>query len=67
MLKYFFKKLQKVPILREIKHFLFLLYYSINLHVINFLKHISKANKIQLKANKIQSHNGEQIKNLKKK
>jgi len=34
MLKQLFKKLQKIPISIEIKHFLFLLYYSTNLHVL---------------------------------
>jgi hypothetical protein len=38
MLKQLFKKLQKITISIEIKHFLFLLYYWTNLHVINFLK-----------------------------
>jgi len=38
MLKQLFKNLQKIPISIEIKHFLFLLYYLTNLHVIYFLK-----------------------------
>jgi len=38
MLKQLFKKLQKIPTSIDIKHFLFLLYYSTNLHVIYFLK-----------------------------
>jgi len=33
---YFFKKVQKIPISIEIVHFLFLRFYSINLHVFIF-------------------------------
>jgi len=46
MLKQLFKKVQKIPISIENVHFLFLLYYSINLHVFYFQRHCSKANKI---------------------
>jgi len=40
MLKQLFKNLQKIPISIKIVHFLFLLYYSINLHVFLFFKNI---------------------------
>ncbi len=40
MLKQLFKKLQKILISIEIKHFLFLLYYSTNLHDNYFFKNI---------------------------
>ena len=36
--KQIFKKLQKILISIEIKHFLFILYYSNSLHVIYFFK-----------------------------
>jgi len=48
MLKQLFKNLQKIPISIKIKHF-FLLFYSINLHVIYFLKTYFKAYKILFK------------------
>ena len=41
-----FKKIQKILISIEIVHFMYLLYYLINLHVFHFLNYISKANKI---------------------
>ena len=38
MLKQLFIKVEKIPIAKEIIHFSFLPYYSINLHVLYFLK-----------------------------
>jgi hypothetical protein len=49
MLKQLFKKVQKITISIEILYFMFSLYYSTNLHVFIFQKHISNANKIVFK------------------